>query len=331
MSASPASCSLTELKRRVDALFKSAEGRVGPGHEELARFCQRLNGVTEALLREVAGEKPQKRPRPDDAPSDYTVQRRDTIVCNGSWEAQRGSVAELEAETGERAYTSLEVTLAGPHGAKKLRVRQFAEYYFSSGSRVWDSSVPLARWLYAHPSRVRGRHVLELGAGVGLPGLASIIAGASRVRLTDNEPNLLANLRHNAQAAVAGRAREDAPVVEVEALDWSGAPEALRSAHGAFDVVLGSDIVYSSGCVAHLVRALSVLLKPTGFLVVAAPTGRYGQREFAAALSAAGMECTEEPVDPALLAGCAHQGTEAEVLGHAFTLLHARPRGQEIS
>lgn len=294
------SAHVAELKRRVDALFKCAEGRVGPGDAELACFCERLNGVVASLLRQV--RECARVTEPASKPAKRT--RRESIVCCGSWEARRESVEQLEAECGTLApYEQLWVPLdskAGPagmpsaavtagEGGAVLRVRQFREYYFSSGCRVWDSSVALARWLHARPAEMRDRDVLELGAGVGLPGLCCAQLGARRVRLTDCEANLLPNLRYNAALAfTATRAPPSEPtaapratalmpppappsaaeppvattaLVEVEPLDWSAPPSDLAASHGRYDVVLGSDIVYSSGCVPSLIGALGALLR----------------------------------------------------------------------
>ena len=61
-------------------------------------------------------------------------------------------------------------------GPRALSVRQFSDYFFSSGCRVWDASAAL-RWILAQEVCVaKGRDVLELGAGVGLVvGLAAAV------------------------------------------------------------------------------------------------------------------------------------------------------------
>ena len=96
-----------------------------------------------------------------------------------------------------------------------------------TGSSVWDGAVVLARFLETHPSHVRGKRVIELGAGTGFGGLCAAALGASNVTLTDIEA-CLPLLRENA-AGVAG--------VVVEALDWTEpvAPS-LRA-----DVLLAAD------------------------------------------------------------------------------------------
>ncbi|CAM9400068.1 unnamed protein product [Discosporangium mesarthrocarpum] len=51
--------------------------------------------------------------------------------------------------------------------------------------RAWDCSLVLVRYLEKRPEEVRGRRVLELGCGIGLPGIASVIMGAREAILTD--------------------------------------------------------------------------------------------------------------------------------------------------
>lgn len=71
--------------------------------------------------------------------------------------------------------------------------------------------------------------------------------------------------------------------VDVASLNWSSEPAELVAAHGTFQVLLGADLVYSSGCVAVLARAVRALLRPSGgTLLLCSPSGRHGLRQFTA-------------------------------------------------
>ena len=88
-----------------------------------------------------------------------------------------------------------------------------AKYFFSSGCRIWDASVALARQLQREGAAggLANLAVVELGSGVGLPGLAAA-RFAARVLLTDAEDALLPNLRANAVAgALDGDAADGGP------------------------------------------------------------------------------------------------------------------------
>ena len=63
---------------------------------------------------------------------------------------------------------------------------------------AWHSGVALARWLARNENVVRGADVVEIGAGLGAPGLAAAAFGASAVVLTDRDGAAVRNLRYNA-------------------------------------------------------------------------------------------------------------------------------------
>jgi len=76
----------------------------------------------------------------------------------------------------------------------------------------WNTSRILADWLMENSDIYRGRRVLELGAGAGLPSIVIAAAGASSTVITDYPDRpLLENLEYNVECNLPGR--ED---VEVE-------------------------------------------------------------------------------------------------------------------
>ena len=91
-------------------------------------------------------------------------------------------------------------------------------------AEVWGSALLLARWLMQRPDTVRGRHVAELGAGVGLPSLTAALCEAASVVVTDYDAFSVAaaaraaahNCALNPAVAALGRVR-------AERLDWKDA------------------------------------------------------------------------------------------------------------
>ena len=106
---------------------------------------------------------------------------------------------------------------------------------------AWECALRLCRALEARCGVIRGTAVLELGCGVGVPGLVAARLGARKVVLTDTAaPGAL----DAAAAAIASNELSD--TVVAEPLMWGdrGAAAALVEAHGPFSVVLCSDLIY---------------------------------------------------------------------------------------
>jgi predicted nicotinamide N-methyase len=91
------------------------------------------------------------------------------------------------------------ITLCVKQHAFSLRVSSQTD--LETGGSVWFAGYALARYILDHPETVRGKAVLELGAGCGLVSLAAAMAGARRVVATDlavQLPLLRENMRFNA-------------------------------------------------------------------------------------------------------------------------------------
>ena len=110
-------------------------------------------------------------------------------------------------------------------------------------SVLWRSGVELAREV--DEAGLAGKRVLELGSGMGVPGLAGARGGAE-VTATDLDPQSLALLRDNAAA--------NELELETVVADWA-APAALTGLP-RFDVVLASDVLYERQHVALLLDLL---------------------------------------------------------------------------
>jgi predicted nicotinamide N-methyase len=110
-------------------------------------------------------------------------------------------------------------------------------------SVLWRSGLALACELDG--MQLRGRRVVELGCGLGLPSIAAARAGAE-VLATDACPDALELVSHNARA---NHVR-----VETATLDWSNPGE--LATRGRFDLVLAADVLYERGSVAPLLSLL---------------------------------------------------------------------------
>ena len=134
-------------------------------------------------------------------------------------------------------------------------------------AHLWPAGQRLAEQV-AGPlaAGLAGRAVIELGCGLGAPGLAAARAGAD-VLMTDVEPEALALARANARA--------NQLAVEVRPLRWGEVPATLR---GRFAAVLGADVTYDPGERAALLATIEALLAPGGVAWLADPE-RTSRRE----------------------------------------------------
>jgi predicted nicotinamide N-methyase len=102
---------------------------------------------------------------------------------------------------------------------------------------AWPGGAVLARYVFEHPDVVRGRRVLDFGAGGGIAGIAAAMAGAAQVTASDLDP--MARTAIELNAALNGVAVETCgDVLDTEI---------------AADVVLAGDVCYERS------KALGVL------------------------------------------------------------------------
>lgn len=88
---------------------------------------------------------------------------------------------------------SLRLHQAGPHSGLSRITRDAPPYW----AHLWGGGLALARHLSGHDT-VRGRRVLDLGAGSGLVAIAAAKAGARSVLASDSDPDALAAVAVNA-------------------------------------------------------------------------------------------------------------------------------------
>lgn len=126
------------------------------------------------------------------------------------------------------------------------------------GFILWDGSAHLARWLVENAMLVRGKRVLELGAGVGLVSIVAAHLGASSCCATD-QAHVVPPLARNVAANGVSH------VVRTLPFKWGIDPPPLVDA----DVVLAADCVYSPQLAPIFARALSQCLMPTASAIIA--------------------------------------------------------------
>lgn len=145
---------------------------------------------------------------------------------------------------------------------------------FPYGLLLWDSALVLADGL-ASLGPLDGRRVLELGAGVGLAGLAARWLGAEVVQ-TDHAAEALELARRNAILnGIDG--------IRPQLADWAS----WSTGQGRHDLILGSDILYDGSAHGLIANVLEVSLEADGVALLTDP-GRTATPMFVADMQAAG-------------------------------------------
>jgi len=146
------------------------------------------------------------------------------------------------------------------------------------GVALWPAAIALAHELIDRADDLRGKSVLELGAGTGLPGLVAAHIGA-RVVQTDYQNEALSFCGLNAQ-------RNGITNVELRQVDWADWNDADK-----YDYIIGSDILYGEGTHPHLRRILTQNLAPGGRALLSDPL-RLTSHGFLESMDEAGWQIT---------------------------------------
>lgn len=187
------------------------------------------------------------------------------------------------------AFTSAPATTKYPYkGPSLVHCRQLPFSYGKLGGTVWYAAIALAQYIAMNPSIVRGKDVLELGAGIGIPGLLASGCDARSVCLSEfgydgdiNEPviqpegedskrllpsALLSNLNFNVNLNSG-----DNEKVSVKHVDWydfipnEDGSDNVKIQGNTFnkddyDLLIGSDLVNWEEDVRPLISTLKYFL-----------------------------------------------------------------------
>ncbi len=142
-------------------------------------------------------------------------------------------------------------------------------------AELWPASRGLAQYIWEQVDFGGGK-VLELGAGLGLPGLVAARKGA-RVTISDYQPEAL-------KIAIRNALRNGIEGIAFELADWRDWPLGEQ-----FDWIIGSDVLYNPRSNPYVGRILANNLAASGQLLFAHP-GRQATLSFLGELVASGFK-----------------------------------------
>eukprot|EP00418_Pyrodinium_bahamense_P001961 CAMPEP_0179022988 /NCGR_PEP_ID=MMETSP0796-20121207/6698_1 /TAXON_ID=73915 /ORGANISM="Pyrodinium bahamense, Strain pbaha01" /LENGTH=306 /DNA_ID=CAMNT_0020718885 /DNA_START=103 /DNA_END=1023 /DNA_ORIENTATION=+ len=178
---------------------------------------------------------------------------------------QDAGMAEKIAEDTRRPVTNAALLLSRAADASIAFAMKGAPE--ETGLAVWPAAAFLGQFLVNCPSFVRGKSVVELGCGVGVPGICAAVAGAREVLFTDLDVEALNLARRNvADSGIT------CPVSFAE-VDWS-AEETWPKPLPPCDVIIAADILFFQDVHKDLIRFCDALLPDDGRALICDPRKR---------------------------------------------------------
>lgn len=155
---------------------------------------------------------------------------------------------------------------------------------YEGGMTVWECAHDLVDYLATELIPLWGLRVLELGCGVGLPGIFSLLCHAKCVHFQDFNREVLTCL--TIPSVMASLTQPLEPESDSAALprtrffygDWAEFAAKLKQAgEPPYDIILTSETIYSLDSQPKLLRAIKLLAHPgRGVALVAAKTHYFG-------------------------------------------------------
>lgn len=162
-------------------------------------------------------------------------------------------VAFEKLRIGEHELEILKVTDLEPLLKGKDPFKNVSEFPF--WVKLWEASMVLAQ-LLTSMSPKPGQKLLELGAGLGAPGLAAAACGYN-VTLSDYEPHILDFQRISAAAS-------NLTNVDYKIIDWLNPPDLQQ-----FDTIVGAEILFREDFFEPLLNIFKKMLAPGGAIYLA--------------------------------------------------------------
>ncbi|KAK6141963.1 hypothetical protein DH2020_024297 [Rehmannia glutinosa] len=145
------------------------------------------------------------------------------------------------------------------------------------GTTVWDASMVFAKFLEKNcrkgrfsPSKLKGKRVIELGAGCGVAGFGMALLGCDVISTDQTEvlPLLMRNVERNTSRILQMNPSSDSfGSIQVAELNWGNADH-IRAVDPPFDYIIGTDVVYAEHLLEPLLQTILSLSGPRTTIVL---------------------------------------------------------------
>lgn len=143
------------------------------------------------------------------------------------------------------------------------------------GTTVWDASLVFIKFLEKNcrkgrfsPSKLKGKRVIELGAGCGVAGFGMALLGCDVVTTDQKEvlPLLRRNVERNTSMILQSNPDSFGSIKAAE-LSW-GNEDDIRAVGPPFDYIIGTDVVYAEHLLEPLLQTIFALSGPKTTIMV---------------------------------------------------------------
>ncbi|KAH9518380.1 Histidine protein methyltransferase 1 [Bulinus truncatus] len=146
---------------------------------------------------------------------------------------------------------------------------------YEGGLKIWECGLDLVQFLSSHEAEtiveIKGKTILELGCGAGLPGLYCLKSGAQRVDFQDynidvlkllTQPNVRRNISTEQCHYFAG--------------DWGSFNQIAVENNLKYDVILTAETIYNPDNYSKILNIFKSALTDGGIVILAAKTYYFG-------------------------------------------------------
>ncbi|GFR59794.1 histidine protein methyltransferase 1 homolog [Elysia marginata] len=149
---------------------------------------------------------------------------------------------------------------------------------YEGGLKMWECGDDLTQFLSSHPKgqtiELRGKSILELGCGAGLPGLYCCGCGAKAVHFQDFNEEVLQLVTHT-NVSYNVQKTDDVQCCYFSG-EWSSFSQLLQKKKQIYDVILTAETIYSPENYSSLHDVFSAALAHNGVIVIAAKVYYFG-------------------------------------------------------